>query len=105
MSDAESFITSANYHVRALSTPMMPTARPYTGDDEIEAVADVLRSGWLGYGPRARAFEEAVGERVGAAHVIGVNSGTAALHLAVEALGIGPGDEVIVPSLTFAACP
>jgi dTDP-4-amino-4,6-dideoxygalactose transaminase len=84
---------------------MMPTARPYTGEEEIEAVAEVLRSGWLGYGPAAVAFEKAVAERVGAPHVIGVNSGTAALHLAVAALGVGPGDEVIVPSLTFVACP
>jgi dTDP-4-amino-4,6-dideoxygalactose transaminase len=84
---------------------MMPSARPDVGDDAtIEAVAEVLRSGWLGYGPKARAFEEAVRGRVGAAHVIGVNSGTAALHLAVDALGIGQGDEVIVPSLTFCAC-
>jgi len=84
---------------------MMPTARPYVGDEEIEAAAEVLRSGWLGFGPKARAFEAEVAGLVGAEHVVGVSSGTAALHLAVEALGIGPGDEVLMPSLTFCACP
>jgi dTDP-4-amino-4,6-dideoxygalactose transaminase len=84
---------------------MMPSARPDLGEADIEAVAEVLRSGWLGYGPKARAFESAVAELVGAEHVVGVNSGTAALHVAVEALGIGAGDEVILPSLTFCACP
>src|SRR5262245_18275897 len=94
-----------DYHSRTLSTPMMPTARPYVGDEEIEAVAGVLRGGWLGSGATALAFEVGVRGLVGCGHVLVVNSGTAALKLAAEALGLGLGDEVIVSSLTFCACP
>lgn len=72
-------------------------------ETEIEAVAAVLRSRWLSAGPVTRAFEEDFAELHGAADAVAVSSGTAALHLAVLALGIGPGDEVIVPSLSFVA--
>jgi len=76
---------------------------PSITDREIEAVADVMRSGWLGLGPKTAEFESKFAEYVGAKYAIGVNSGTAALHLALMALGIGPGDEVLVPTITFAS--
>jgi len=76
---------------------------PSITDREIEAVADVMRSGWLGLGPKTAEFEAKFAEYVGAKYAVGVNSGTAALHLALMALGIGPGDEVLVPTITFAS--
>lgn len=82
---------------------MIPVFRPSIGEEEIAAVAEVLRSGWLGLGPKTAAFEEAFAARMGARFAVGTNSGTAALHLALAGLGIGPGDEVIVPSFTFGA--
>lgn len=73
------------------------------GDEEVQAVEAVLRSRWLTMGERIQEFEHAFAEFIGAKHAIAVSNGTAALHLANLALGIGPGDEVIVPSLTFVA--
>ena len=72
-------------------------------DADVDSVLDCLRSGWLTMGPRTQAFEEAIAEMVGTKHAIAVSSGTAALHLACRALGLGPGEEAIVPSMTFAA--
>jgi dTDP-4-amino-4,6-dideoxygalactose transaminase len=73
-------------------------------DDELMAVADrTLRSGWWSMGPRVAEFEEAFAAYVGSRHAFAVSSGTSALHLALAACGCGPGDEVIVPSLTFVA--
>lgn len=66
-------------------------------------VADVYRSGWLSMGPATEAFEQSLAEYVGCAHAIAVTNGTAALHLIAMACGLGPGDEVVVPSLTFVA--
>ena len=86
------------------SQPFIPFARPDTGQEEIDAVARVLRSGWLSTGPETRAFETEFADFLGGGvHAIAVNSATAALHLAMEAIGIGPGDEVIAPTLTFTA--
>jgi dTDP-4-amino-4,6-dideoxygalactose transaminase len=70
---------------------------------EIAAVEEALRSGWLTMGPRTQAFEEAFGQHLGCRHVIATSSCTASLHLAYLAAGVGPGDEVIVPSITFVA--
>jgi dTDP-4-amino-4,6-dideoxygalactose transaminase len=70
---------------------------------DLEAVAQTLRSGWLTLGPRTAAFEEAFAAQLGARHAIALSSCTAALHLAYLAAGAGPGDEVIVPAFTFAA--
>ena len=71
--------------------------------EDLDAVAETLRSGWLTMGPRTQKFEEAFAEYVGAKHAVAVSSCTAALHLAYLAAGVGPGDEVIVPAFTFAA--
>ena len=81
----------------------LPYGRQWIDDEDIAAVVAVLRSDWLTTGPNVEEFESAFAARTGAAEAVAVSSGTAALHLAVAALGIGPGDEVIVPSLTFAA--
>ena len=81
----------------------LPYGRQSVDEEDIQAVAAVLRSEWLTTGPKVGAFEEAFAAAVGAPHAVAVSSGTAALHAAVYALGIGPGDEVIVPAMTFAA--
>ncbi len=73
------------------------------GDAELQAVADVLQSGWLTTGPRVREFEGAVAAFTGARHAVAVNSGTAALHLSLLAAGVGDGDEVVTTPLTFCA--
>jgi dTDP-4-amino-4,6-dideoxygalactose transaminase len=76
---------------------------PAIGEEEIEAVADALRSGWLTTGPRAALLEERMAEYLDAKHVLAVASGTAAMHLALVALGIGKGDEVITSPITWPA--
>ena len=81
----------------------IPFARPDIGDREIAAVTKVLRSGWLTTGPEAKAFERELAAYVGVARAVAVNSGTAALHLALEAIGVTTDDEVIVPTWTFTA--
>lgn len=72
-------------------------------DAEIEAVEQTLRSGWLTMGPRTAEFEQTFAAHLGAKHAVAVSSATAALHLAYLAAGVGPGDEVIVPAITFVA--
>jgi len=76
---------------------------PSIGEEEIQEVVDSLRSGWITTGPKVKRFEEDFAQYVGARHAVAVNSCTAALHVALAALGVGPGDEVIVPTLTFCA--
>ena len=76
---------------------------PAVGDEEVAAVADAIRSGWLTTGPRAEELERRFAGYVGAKHALAVSSGTAAMHLALVALGIGPGDEVITTPLTWPA--
>jgi len=82
---------------------MIPVAKPTFNEEEIDALVAALRSGWLTQGPRVQAFEEAFAAYTGAAHAIAVSSGTAALHLALLAAQIGPGDEVLCPSMSFIA--
>ncbi|GGU41417.1 DegT/DnrJ/EryC1/StrS family aminotransferase [Streptomyces lavendofoliae] len=81
----------------------IPAARPVIGEEEIEAAVRVLRTGRVVQGPEVAAFEEGFSELVDGRHCVAVNSGTSALHLLLMALNIGPGDEVIVPSFSFAA--
>ncbi len=83
----------------------IPLADVVVSENDLAAVADVYRSGWLSQGPRAREFEEAIEDYTGARHAVAVANCTAALHLIALAAGFGPGDEVIVPSLTFVATP
>ena len=82
---------------------MIRLARPAIGEAELAAVAETLRSGDLVQGARVRAFEEAVARATGMPHAVAVSSGTAALYVALRALDIGPGDEVLVPDFTFPA--
>lgn len=82
---------------------LMPVARPVLGAEEAEAAAAAIASGWVAQGPRVAEFERALSKRVGADHGIAVSSCTAGLHLALVALEVGPGDEVVVPSLSFIA--
>ncbi len=82
---------------------VVPFAPPAVGSDEIAEVVAALESGWLTTGPRVKVFEAAFADYVGASHAVALNSCTAALHLALLAAGIGPGDEVITTPLTFCA--
>jgi dTDP-4-amino-4,6-dideoxygalactose transaminase len=81
----------------------VPLFVPDLGEMEVAAVTEVIRSGWISMGPQTEAFERAFAERLGVAHAVALNSCTAALHVANHLFGIGPGDTVVVPSLTFAA--
>lgn len=81
----------------------VPFFRPQIGREEIDSVVDTLESGWLTSGPKVDAFEQSFADKVGARHAVALNSATAALHLAVEALDLAPGDGVLVPTHTFAA--
>jgi dTDP-4-amino-4,6-dideoxygalactose transaminase len=87
------------------STPFLPFALPDIGEEEIAEVVDTLRSGWVTTGPKARRFEADFAAFLGdeRLHCIAINSATAGLHLALEAIGIGPGDEVITTTHTFTA--
>jgi dTDP-4-amino-4,6-dideoxygalactose transaminase len=83
--------------------PFLPFARPSVTDAERAAVLEVLDSGWLTTGPRTKEFEAAFADFTRGGHAVALNSATAGLHLALEALGVGPDDEVIVPTWTFAS--
>lgn len=85
------------------AAPMLPYGRQAIDEDDIAAVVAVLRGDWLTTGPTTRAFEEALAERCAAPHAVSCANGTAALHLACLAAGVGAGHTVIVPSITFAA--
>ncbi len=82
----------------------VPLVEIPVADEDVEAVLDTLRSGWLTMGPVTERFERAFADHVGVEHAVAVSSGTAALHLACLAAGVGPGDEVLVPDLSFVAC-
>lgn len=81
----------------------IPFHKPYITDDEIDEVVDSLRSGWLTMGPKTHRFEKEFAGYIGSRHAIAVNSCTAALHLALKAINLKPGDEVIIPTMTFTA--
>ena len=88
----------------SLTRPVrIPITKPVVGEDEAAAAAEAVRSGWLTQGKRAQEFEEALATYTGAKHAIVVSNCTTALHLALIAAGVGPGDEVICPSFTFIA--
>jgi len=83
--------------------PELPTSRPCFGKEELAGVERVFKSRWLGMGAFVEEFENALKEYLGAKNVVAVNTGTSALHIALDSIGIGQGDEVILPSLTFIA--
>lgn len=84
-----------------MDLPFLPFSRPSITDAEVAAVTDSLRSGWITTGPKAQALEEEFAALVGAKHAVALASATAGMHLVLLALGIGPGDEVITPSMTW----
>lgn len=84
---------------------IIPMARPSLGQQELKLVKEVFDSGWLGEGQWTGQFEQEIARFTGAEHVVAVNTGTSALHLALHALGVDPGDEVILPSMTFVSDP
>jgi dTDP-4-amino-4,6-dideoxygalactose transaminase len=87
--------------VPAAALAQIPFHKTPISEEDVDAVAQVLRSGWLATGPQTTAFEQEFAGHLGVAHAVAVNSGTAALHLALEAIGVREGDDVIVPTLTF----
>jgi dTDP-4-amino-4,6-dideoxygalactose transaminase len=88
---------------RAARQTFLPFALPHITQAEIDEVVDTLRSGWLTTGPKTRRFEREFAARLGAPYAVAVNSATAAMHLALDAIGLQEGDEVIVPVYTFTA--
>jgi|SRR5450755_517757 dTDP-4-amino-4,6-dideoxygalactose transaminase len=88
---------------RVARQTFLPFALPHITQAEIDEVVDTLRSGWLTTGPKTKRFESAFATRVGAPYALAVNSATAAMHLALDAIGLQAGDEVIVPDYTFTA--
>ena len=84
-------------------TTHIPYGRHWIDEDDIQAVVDVLRGDWLTTGPKIGEFEQAFAKFTGAKEAVAISNGTAALHASMNALGVGPGDEVIVPTMTFAA--
>ncbi|MDU0292016.1 DegT/DnrJ/EryC1/StrS family aminotransferase [Saccharothrix longispora] len=82
---------------------MIPVIKPFLGEEEALAAAEVVRSGWVAQGPRVAAFEQAFAESAGAGHGVAVSNCTTGLHLALHMLGVGPADEVVVPSFSFIA--
>ena len=88
---------------RAGRTAFLPYSLPWIGEEEIAEMVDTLRSNWITTGPKTKLFEAELAAYVGAKHAIAVSSCTAALQIALAAQDVGPGDEVIVPTLTFCA--
>lgn len=82
---------------------MLPVSRPSIGNEELEEVKKVFATGWLGMGSTVKQFEDKLKKFLGVKNVIAVNSGTSALHIALNSYGVNEGDEVLVPSLTFVA--
>ena len=91
--------------VEAKKKMSVPITKPTLGEEEARAPIESIRTGWVTQGPKVREFEEQVAAYVGAKHGVATSSCTTGLHLALHAIGVGPGDEVIVPSLTFIASP
>ena len=83
----------------------LPFCRPSITEDDIAAIAQVLRSGWITTGPKVADLEQAIATRTGARHAVAATSGTALMHLALQAMGVGPGDEVVGPSMTWVSTP
>jgi len=98
----EFFQSTLNRHLDTLmTTQFLPLCKPAINEEDIAAVADVLRSGWITTGPKNAELEKQICRLTGAKYAVALSSATAAMHLSLIALGIGPGDEVITPSLTW----
>ena len=95
--------TSETGSTTPVRAAFLPYHQPLIDEADEQAVLEALRSGWITTGPRTKAFERSLAEYVGASRAVGVNSCTAALHLALEAIGVGPGDEVVTSPITFAS--
>ena len=87
--------------MRPLRASFLPFHRPWIDETEVEEVVDTLRSGWLTMGPKTLKFEERFADYIGAKHAVAVSSATAGLHLALDALGLQPDDEIITSTYTF----
>ena len=85
----------------SISTKNIPFHKASIGDDEINEVVDTLKSGWLTMGPKTIEFEKQFAQFIGVEHAVSMNSATACLHLALKAIGLNAGDEVILPTTTF----
>src|SRR5262245_16317134 len=87
--------------MKVIRKEFLPFSRPSISEEDIAAVGEVLRSGWITTGAKAAALEKAFADFVGAAGAVALSSATGGMHVMLKALGIGPGDEVITPSLTW----
>src|SRR5688572_21494990 len=81
----------------------IPLMRPWLGEEEVSAIREVIFSGWVSLGPKVAEFEQAIAAKVGAGFGVATNAATSALHLSLQVLGVGSGDEVILPSFTCMA--
>jgi perosamine synthetase len=88
---------------QAPTPPLIPITKPYLGEEEAQAAAEAIRTGWIAQGPLVARFEEAIAARLGVAHVVVTSNCTTSLHVALLCSGVGPGDEVICPSFSFIA--
>ena len=88
-----------------MSAPQIPISKPFVGDEEMAAIVEPLRTGWVSQGPLVAEFERRFAEFAGVSHAVATTSCTTALHVALTALGAGPGEEVIVPAFTWIATP
>jgi perosamine synthetase len=86
-----------------MSDPFIPIANTYIGPEEAQAVFDTVKSGWISMGPKVKELEALIAQYLGVRHAIAFNNGTSSLHAALQALGVGPGDEVLVPTLSYAS--
>jgi perosamine synthetase len=98
-----SITTPSSSTASTAAAPLIPITRPHLGEEEAQAAAQAIRSGWVAQGPLVAEFERVLAERLGVAHVVATSNCTTSLHLALLCGGVEPGDEVIVPSFSFIA--